>query len=401
MKRTAISSIVVLVCLLLSGCTKVSISIMGQVRNLGNHGIAGVTVELFVEDKLVTTATTASNGIYSLDNIRVNKDKSVSILASLGDYSDSAQLLVADSKIYLQDFTFPIPMGTLQITGHVYDTDDYPVEGAVIDFLLGIKLIGKTYTDANGYYSMPGLGAVPGDVISINASYDTSATSSQITVNEQLFYVQDMLLDLQQYPIEVNIVGKVFTGKFLESSGSFIPIGVINAKLRAYEIESDGKARYLGTTFSTTEGYYTLGNLFINEDSFIRVVITKDGYVMRQVDFDNVASLEGQAIDAWLHIWGLFTLSDSIIDVNKANLPVRVSIYYNSESYELDEDNDYFPANDTARIFSSYETSFDSSGVLVFDTPVPHWARIILSSPDDSGASISVLEGQITETYWW
>lgn len=372
MKRITMLSIVVLACLLLSGCTKVNFSLMGQVRNLGNQGIEGVTVQLKEEGALIGTALTSSNGIYRIESANAKKDTIVDILATFGDYSDSAQLVVVDSEDYLQDFTFPIPMGTIQIIGHVYDVDDNPIEGVNIDFLIGTRAIGKAYSDINGYFSMPGLGAVPGVTITINANFGASSTTSQVIVSEELTYIKDMLFDVQQFPIEVGIEGSIFTGKATTDPNydGFIIDNVPDATLFAYEVDKDSSLRFLKSVSSNSTGYYDFGNLHIKEDAIIRVVITKAGYIKREIDFDSSAYLENKSIFADLHLWRLVSFTYTYKDPLKANLPVYVTIY-TEQAPELAK-TDYLFYQYGGLMYCIYASSFDQFGNLSFDLDVPY-----------------------------
>ncbi|MGB5294524.1 MAG: C25 family cysteine peptidase, partial [Thermoanaerobaculia bacterium] len=313
------------------------------VQDLGESGIQGVTLELWLDvngdgvitpvlDNLVRNSVTDQNGEYQFSSlpdeeyvVRVTDTaRVVSAFVQTGDPDEVGTCSVCDEQGVLtltggsgdfgQDFGYAAPAGTAySISGTVFDDQnqdgdfDSPgesgVEGALVLLFNDLNgdgvldpdepLLGSTVTDADGNYSLIGL--PPGDYL---VAVDTSGTG----VDGYLQTTQTLTAGLQAVTVPTNVPpGNAIDQDFGFWSGGYITTPVT---LAYFSSEGSGSVSFQWATATET------GNL-----GFHLYVLEEEG--LRRLNETLIPSQVGDALTPQryaLEAWGLegdrFVLED-------------------------------------------------------------------------------------------
>ncbi|MGB5661351.1 MAG: SdrD B-like domain-containing protein, partial [Thermoanaerobaculia bacterium] len=304
------------------------------VQDLGESGIQGVTLELWLDvngdgvitpglDNLVRNSVTDQNGEYQFSSlpdeeyvVRVTDTAGVvSAFVQTGDPDEVGTCSVCDEQGVLtltggsgdfgQDFGYAAPAGTAySISGTVFDDQnqdgdfDSPgesgVEGALVLLFNDLNgdgvldpdepLLGSTVTDADGNYSLIGL--PPGDYL---VAVDTSGTG----VDGYLQTTQTLTAGLQAVTVPTNVPpGNAIDQDFGFWSGGYITTPVT---LAYFSSEGSGSVSFQWATATET------GNL-----GFHLYVLEEEG--LRRLNETLIPSQVGDALTPQryaLEAWGV------------------------------------------------------------------------------------------------
>src|SRR5437763_39321 len=175
--RSSALLLAILVCTAASLCGQTG-TLSGIVSDVSNAGIVGVTVQALQNGVSIASATSGSNGSYSISNL---PSRNYDSRATANGYGTSLKnsVHITANQTTTQNFTLSNPGS---IAGQITQANGVTaVSGASVQADVGSAVVSSTTSDGSGNYSISGLNAGSYRVQVTAAGYVTKSQNISVT----------------------------------------------------------------------------------------------------------------------------------------------------------------------------------------------------------------------------